>query len=145
MWFVDQDQEVKDHRAQKNLFGNQRCEWNSKLLRPHFEKICTANDDTIIAKFYDKIISNTEGWKNAGQVYKHVEANSKRFKVLSHLTKLTGCADTEEFQDKFKPIMGIHCIDAYEQYCSNQSKAVPSQVKDLASQMMKSLKAFEAR
>ena len=59
MWYINQTQEVKDHRDGKGLGTFQRAAWNTHLLRPHFEKVLIGNSDAVVARFYDQIKSNS--------------------------------------------------------------------------------------
>ena len=147
MWFINQTEEVKIHRDGKRLAGvHQRAAWNSCLLRPHFEKVITGNSDTVIARFYDQIKSNSGNWKSATQVYEHIANNSKRFRVQTILASLTGCDEgVEQFQTKFRPVLRLHSIDAYEQYINNNTKATPKPLKVLAENLMAALKQHEKR
>jgi hypothetical protein len=148
MWFIHQTEEVKNHRDGKRLAGvHQRAAWNSCLLRPHFEKVITGNSDSVIARFYDQIKSNSGNWKCAGNVYDHIASNSKRFRVQTILASLTGCDEggVEQFQTKFRPVLRLHSIDAYEQYINNNTKATPKPLKVLAENLMAALKQHEKR
>ena len=147
MWFINQTEEVKNHRDGKRMAGvHQRAAWNSCLLRPHFEKVITGNSDTVIARFYDQIKSNSGNWKSATQVYEHIATNSKRFRVQTILASLTGCEDgVEQFQSKFRAVLNLHSIDAYEQYINNNTKSVPRPFKNLAENLMAALKQHEKR
>jgi hypothetical protein len=147
MWFLNQTEEVKNHRDGKRMAGvHQRAAWNSCLLRPHFEKVITGNSDTVIARFYDQIKSNSGHWKSAAQVYEHIASNSKRFRVQTILASLTGCDEgVEQFQTKFRPVLRLHSIDAYEQYINNNTKSVPRPFKGLAESLMAALKQHEKR
>ena len=147
MWFIHQTEEVKNHRDGKRLAGVfQRAAWNSCLLRPHFERVITGNSDSVIAQFYDQIKSNSESWKSATQVYEHIANNSKRFRVQTILAFLTGCDEgVEQFQTKFRPVLRLHSIDAYEQYINNNTKSVPKPFKVLAESLMAALKQHEKR
>ena len=147
MWFINQTEEVKNFKDGKSLAGgHQRAAWNSCLLRPHFEKVITGNSDTVIARFYDQIKSNSGNWKCAGNVYDHIASNSKRFRVQTILASLTGCDEgVEQFQTKFRPVLRLHSIDAYEQYINNNTKATPKPLKVLAENLMAALKQHEKR
>jgi hypothetical protein len=146
MWFINQTEEVKNYREGKHLGVFQRAAWNSCLLRPHFERVLTGNSDTIIARFYDQIKSNSGNLKSATQVYEHIASNSKRFKVQTMLASLTGCKEgVEQFQSRYRPVLRLHSIDAYEQYISANNKAIPKPIKSLAEDLMAALKQFEKR
>ena len=147
MWFINQTEEVKNFKDGKSLAGgHQRAAWNSCLLRPHFEKVVTGNSDSVIHRFYDQIKSNSGNWKCAANVYDHIASNSKRFRVQTILASLTGCDEgVEQFQTKFRPVLRLHSIDAYEQYINNNTKATPKPLKLLAESLMAALKQHEKR
>jgi hypothetical protein len=147
MWFINQTEEVKQYREGKHLAGVfQRAAWNSCPLLPHFERVITGNSDSVIARFYDQIKSNSGSWKSATQVYEHIANNSKRFKVETILASLTGCEEgVEQFQTRYRPVLRLHSIDAYEQYISNNNKATPKPIKSLAEDLMAALKQYEKR
>ena len=147
MWFINQTEEVKNFKDGKSLAGgHQRAAWNSCLLRPHFEKVITGNSDSVIARFYDQIKSNSGNWKCAANVYDHIASNSKRFRVQTILASLTGCEDgVEQFQSKFRAVLNLHSIDAYEQYINNNTKATPKPLKVLVEILMAALKQHEKR
>ena len=147
MWFINQTEEVKIFKDGKSLAGgHQRAAWNSCLLRPYFEKVVTGNSDSVIARFYDQIKSNSGNWKCAANVYDHIACNSKRFRVQTILASLTGCDEgVEQFQTKFRPVLRLHSIDAYEQYINNNTKATPKPLKVLAENLMAALKQHEKR
>ena len=101
---------------------------------------------SVIARFYDQIKSNSGKWKSAAQVYEHIANNSKRFRVQTILASLTGCDEgVEQFQTKFRPVLRLHSIDAYEQYINNNTKATPKPLKVLAENLMAALKQHEKR
>ena len=147
MWFINQTEEVKNFKDGKSLAGgHQRAAWNSCLLRPHFEKVVTGNSDSVIHRFYDQIKSNSGNWKCAANVYDHIASNSKRFRVQTILASLTGCDEgVEAFQTKFRPVLRLHSIYAYEQYINNNTKATPKPLKVLAENLMAALKQHEKR
>lgn len=146
MWYIKQDDEVKNHREGKNLGSVRASAWNSKLLRPHFEKVLTGNSDKIVARFFEQIKSNSGHWKTSVQVHDHIANNSKRFMVQVHLATLTGCKDgIEQFQNEYSPVLRLHRIDAYEQYISANDKKPPKQIKQLADDLRNALKLHKKR
>ena len=146
MWYIKQDDEVKNHREGKNLGSVRASAWNSKLLRPHFEKVLTGNSDKIVARFFEQIRSNSGHWKTSAQVHEHIANNSKRFMVQVHLAALTGCEEgIEQFQNDYREVLRLHSIDAYEQYISANDKKPPKQIKALADDLMNALKMHKKR
>ena len=59
MWYIKQDEEVKNYRDGKALGSVRTAAWNAKLLRPHIEKVLTGNSDNIVARFFEQIKSNS--------------------------------------------------------------------------------------